>query len=93
VRQIKKVSIKSIFFMSKICVVVDDLKGYTRKWRRVQIYFNLFQFILWFFYKSSEIQVCSCFIKGILRDKNVFAKTIFVPQNLPTLPQVARTVF
>ncbi|MFT4762765.1 MAG: hypothetical protein ACI9LN_004753, partial [Saprospiraceae bacterium] len=31
--------------MSKICVVVDDLKGYTRKWRRVQIYFNLFQFI------------------------------------------------
>ncbi|MFT6743255.1 MAG: hypothetical protein ACJAVF_004780, partial [Paraglaciecola sp.] len=28
--------------MSKICVVVDDLKGYTRKWRRVQIYFNLF---------------------------------------------------
>ncbi|MFT4762630.1 MAG: hypothetical protein ACI9XO_003818 [Paraglaciecola sp.] len=27
------------------------------------------------------MQVCSCCDKGILRDKNGFAKTIFVPQN------------
>jgi hypothetical protein len=38
---------------------------------------NLVQFILWFFYKSSEIQVCSCFSKGSLRDKMVFVKPFY----------------